>query len=173
MLSLLGPLIQAQSLKPSGVYSLDSSNTQIEFSAKHFGVLKVEGNFKKFSGKIVLEQGRITSGTLTIMVSSISTDNNARDRSLMSDDFLSVETYPTIKLNIVEGASHLDKAQVLTQIKGMKNIIVLDYSIQEYDGAFQLIVFCSISREDFNLDFGTMDDLVSDEIQVRATLAFS
>ena len=161
----------AQDQYPSGTFKLDTSNTQITFSAKHLGVLKVQGTFHDFSGQVKLKNGSMISGSLTIMVASVSTDNNARDRSLKSDDFLSAKKYPTIELEILKGANQPNNIQVLTQIKETKRIIDLEYKIHEDRGAFQLIGSCSISRKAFNLDFGIMDDLVSDEIVVQVTIS--
>ena len=161
----------AQDQYPSGTFKLDTSNTQIAFSAKHFGVLKVQGTFHEFSGQMNLKNGSIISGSLTIMVASVSTNNNGRDRSLKSDDFLAEKKYPTIDLEIVKDINSLGEAQILTQIKKTKNIIDLEYKIHEDRGDFQLIGSCTISRKAFNLDFGTMDDLVSDEIIVQVNIS--
>lgn len=167
LLVLILNTIQAQENHLSGNFLLDPRNTQIEFSAKHFGVLKVEGTFKEFSGHLKLVDGALTSGSLEIVVSSVTTGNRSRDNSLKSEDFLDANSFPLIHLRFDKNS---DKAVVWvpTLIKGMKHKIKLNYDMLREN---QLKATCTISRKDFQLDFGTMDDLVSDEIRVKAVIS--
>ena len=150
-------------------FKLDSSNTQITFNARHFRVLKVEGTFRKFSGQLVLEGNIVTSGSLVIQVASIDTDNESRDKSLKSEDFLNANSFPQIRISF-ESNTHPTVITTYTKIKAVTQILQLNYEIIESN---KLEVKFTISRKKFNLDFGTMDDLVSNEIKVEGIVSLS
>ena len=158
--------VQAQVDDVSGNYSVGTSNTQIEFSARHLRIFQVEGTFKEFSGDIKLSDGVLVSGSLEIMVSSITTGNQSRDKSLKSEDFLHSKGFPSIYLHFTSN-SNARVVLVSTKIKEVEQNLELNYEIKP---DMKLRVSCSISRNDFQLDFGTMDDLVSDEIKVTAVV---
>lgn len=81
----------------AGSYTLDVAHTQIGFSARHAMVSKVRGAFSEFEGKATIaENAADSSVTVVIQAASIDTRNEQRDAHLRSDDFLSVETFPTL-----------------------------------------------------------------------------
>lgn len=59
----------------------------------------VEGEFKKFDGTFTSAKADWSDLQLTVTadVNSITTENDMRDKHLMSDDFFNAEKYPTIK----------------------------------------------------------------------------
>ena len=164
--------MQAQETKLTGKFAVDTTNTKIEFSAKHFGVLNVKGTFKKFSGSVEFENSVLKSGSIQLSASSISTGNQSRDRSLKNENFLDARTYPQITIHIYKSVDN-SKAELIGRIKDMQSIIPLEYTVQDTDNGTTIVkAGCTISRKSFDLEFGTMDDLVSDLIEVTAYISY-
>jgi len=82
----------------TGTYNIDPAHTRIGFVARHAMVTKVRGAFKEFEGNGYFDADDATKSNLelTIQVASIDTGNSDRDAHLRSNDFLDLETYPTI-----------------------------------------------------------------------------
>lgn len=79
-------------------YSLDAAHSHITFTARHFGISKVRGEFQKFAAELAVDESDLAASSivLTIQTASIDTRNERRDGHLKSNDFLNVEKYPTI-----------------------------------------------------------------------------
>jgi len=81
-----------------GTWTFDPLHTQVEFSAKHFGMMTVRGNFSDVTatGDIYPDQPERSKVDVTIRTASIRTHNEQRDNDLRSSYFLEAEKYPTI-----------------------------------------------------------------------------
>jgi polyisoprenoid-binding protein YceI len=81
-----------------GTWQLDPYHTQVEFSAKHLGMMTVRGYFDDVSttADIDPEHPEHASVEATISTGSIRTNNPTRDNDLRSSNFLEVDKYPTI-----------------------------------------------------------------------------
>ena len=81
-----------------GNWQLDPYHTQLEFSAKHLGMMTVRGNFDELSAKADIDPDHpeTSSVEVTISTASIRTNNGIRDNDLRSSNFLDVEHYPVI-----------------------------------------------------------------------------
>ena len=79
-------------------WELDKAHTKIHFSAKYLVISDVEGEFKKFDGNFESSKADWTDlvADVNINVASISTDNDMRDKHLMSNDFFNAEKYSSI-----------------------------------------------------------------------------
>lgn len=141
-------------------------NTQIQFKAKHFGVLNVSGTFKSFSGWITIQNDIITSAQLKLKTNSIFTDNQSRDKSLKDEEFLNAIGHPNIYLGFTDNNSP-DIIRSKLEIKNLSNNILIAYKVSaEIQGIKSIEASCQISRTLYSLDLGGMDDLVSDNIDV-------
>src|SRR5579884_4551132 len=76
----------------------DPYHTQVEFSAKHLGMMTVRGHFTdvKATGTIDPDNPTASSVEVTIQTASIKTNHEGRDNDLRSGNFLEVDKYPTI-----------------------------------------------------------------------------
>lgn len=85
----------------TGAYTLDTAHTRFGFVARHAMVTKVRGSFNDFVGTAVLDgdNPEKSSVSVTIQVASVDTRNSMRDDHLRTNDFLEVQTYPTITFN--------------------------------------------------------------------------
>ena len=91
-----------------GIWKFDPYHTQVEFSAKHLGMMTVRGHFAEVTatGDIHPEHPDRTTVEATIKTASIRTHNEQRDKDLLSSNFLEGEKYPimTFKSTKIEPA---------------------------------------------------------------------
>jgi polyisoprenoid-binding protein YceI len=165
-----------------GTYTLDASHTRIGFSARHAMVTKVRGAFNEFEGTAQLPtpDPSTWSVQVTIQVHSIDTRNEQRDGHLRSNDFLSMDEYPTITFtstNVEQVADDTFRVTGDLTIKGVTRPIAIDF---EYQGAatdpfgntrvgFEGSV--AISRKDYGITWNatleTGGVLVSDKVELE------
>jgi polyisoprenoid-binding protein YceI len=81
-----------------GNWQLDPYHTQVEFSAKHLGMMTVRGHFAEVSATADIDPDHpeTSSVEVTIQTVSIRTHNETRDNDLRSSNFLEVDKFPTI-----------------------------------------------------------------------------
>lgn len=77
----------------------DTNHSKIRFTAVHYMITEVEGEFREFDASIITEKEDFDGAkvSFTANISSISTNNDKRDNHLKSDDFFNAEKYPTLK----------------------------------------------------------------------------
>ncbi len=78
-------------------FAVDKTHSEAVFQIRHF-VTKVRGRFTDFSGTVQFDEANIEQSkvSLTINVASIDTGTADRDTHLKSDDFFSVDKFPTL-----------------------------------------------------------------------------
>src|SRR5207237_10534552 len=78
-------------------FSIDKAHSEATFQVRHL-ITKVRGRFSDFEGTISFDEAHPerSSVSLTIVGSSIDTNQVDRDQHLRSADFFHVERYPTI-----------------------------------------------------------------------------
>ncbi|HRH66001.1 MAG TPA: YceI family protein [Bacteroidia bacterium] len=79
-------------------WKLDPSHTKLRFTAKYLVISDVEGEFKKIDGTFTSAKPDWSDLELSVTadVNSINTENDMRDKHLMSDDFFNAEKFPKI-----------------------------------------------------------------------------
>ncbi len=81
---------------PAGTWVIDPSHSEIGFTARHLMVSKVRGSFDKFSGTLtVADDFTKSSVEASIEASSVNTRDENRDNHLRTNDFFSIEEFPT------------------------------------------------------------------------------
>jgi polyisoprenoid-binding protein YceI len=164
-----------------GNWQLDPYHTQVEFSAKHLGMMTVRGYFDELSATADIdpEHPETSSVEVTISTASIRTNNGIRDNDLRSSNFLEVEKYPEIKFKSTSvettGADHYKLTGDLT-IKETTRPVVLDVTrYGEFNDPGMMghrIAYgatTKINRKDFGLSLSMMLDgrlVVGEEIQI-------
>jgi len=165
-----------------GNWQLDPYHTQVEFSAKHLGMMTVRGYFDELSAiaDIDPDHPEAASVQVTISAASVRTNNGIRDNDIRSDHFLEVDKYPeiTFRSTSVEviDADHYTLNGDLT-IKGTTHpvsLAVLKYGEFNDPGMFGHRISYSattkINRKDWGLSFNAVLDgrlVVSEEIQIQ------
>jgi polyisoprenoid-binding protein YceI len=164
-----------------GNWQLDPYHTQVEFSAKHLGMMTVRGHFDEVRATADIDPDRpeAASVEVTISTASIRTNNGIRDNDLRSSNFLEVEEFPviTFKSTSVEpsGPDRYTLTGDLT-IKGTTRSVALQVTrYGEFSDPGMMghrIAYGAtgkINRKDFGLKFNMVLDgrlVVSEEIQI-------
>ncbi len=91
-------------------WSVDPNHTQVEFSAKHMGLMTVKGHITGVQATLDFNEDDFTASSVaaTIDPTTLTTNDERRDAHLRSADFLNVEQFPTIafKSTHIERATH-------------------------------------------------------------------
>ncbi len=163
-----------------GNWQLDPYHTQVEFSAKHLGMMTVHGHFTDVSadGDIHPDHPESSTVRVTIQTASIRTNHEARDNDLRSANFLDTDQFPlaTFTSTSVEPAG--PDSYTITgdlTIKGTTHPVALqvrkygEFSDPMMGHRIAYSAGTQINRKDFGLSFNMMLDgrfVVSDEIQI-------
>ena len=164
-----------------GTWKFDPMHTQVEFSAKHLGMMTVRGHFNDVttSGDLDPEHPERSSFEATIKVASIKTHNEQRDRDLLSSNFLEADQYPTIKFKstkIVPSGGDRFKVTGDLTIKDVTRPVTLDavkygeFRDERMGHRIGYAAETRINRKDFGMKFDMMLDgkfIVSSEIQIN------
>lgn len=164
-----------------GNWQLDPFHTQIEFSAKHLGMMTVRGHFAEFSAEAEIDPDKpeAASVEVTIQTASIRTHNEIRDNDVRGENFLDSAHFPTMTFTSTHVEAAGQDAWTLhgdLTIKGNTGPIAL--TVTKY-GEFNdpgmmghRIGYSAaghINRRDFGITFNAMLDgkwVVSDEIKI-------
>lgn len=164
-----------------GTWKFDPFHTQVEFSAKHFGMMTVRGNFHEVvaGGEIYPEDPSRSKIEATITTASIRTHNDQRDKDLRSSTFLEIDKYPTMSfrstdIKHVEGDRY--KVTGDLTIKGATRPVAFDVvRFGELNDAAMMghrigyQATTRINRKDFGMNFDAVRDgrlVVSNEIDI-------
>ena len=84
-------------LPPVGTWSLDTTHTDVSFTARHLMVTKVRGRFPVQSGTVTIAENPLESSVVAVIdVAGVNSGESGRDDHLRNSDFFDVEHYPTI-----------------------------------------------------------------------------
>lgn len=164
----------------TGIWQADPYHTQVEFAAKHLGMMTVRGHFAEVSvtGNIDPEHPAATSVEVTIQTASIRTHNEQRDNDLRSSNFLEIDKYPTMTFKSTQIEHVGGDRYMLTgdlTIKGVTRPVTLNMvRYGEFNDPMMghRIAYSGetkINRKDFGMNFNFVLDgkfVVSDEIQI-------
>ncbi|HET7641483.1 MAG TPA: YceI family protein [Ktedonobacteraceae bacterium] len=161
-------------------WQFDPFHTQVEFAAKHLGMMTVRGHFAEISatGNIYPDKPEASSVEITMQTASIRTHNENRDNDLRSSNFLEADKYPTItfKSTKIESAGQ-DRYTMTGDLTIKGNTRPVTFNVVRY-GEFNdprmghRIAYSAegqINRKDFGMTFNMMLDgkwIVSDEVQI-------
>jgi polyisoprenoid-binding protein YceI len=162
-------------------WKFDPYHTQVEFSAKHLGMMTVRGHFAEVTatGDLDIEQPERSQVEASINTASIRTHNEQRDNDLRSSNFLEVEKYPTItfKSTKIEPAG-TDRYKLTGELTIKGNTKPVTLNVVKY-GEFTdpnmghrigYAAETQINRKDFGMRFDMILDgkfIVSNEIQIN------
>ncbi len=161
-------------------WQFDPYHTQVEFAAKHLGMMTVRGHFTHVdaSGFIDPDHPEASEVDVTIQTASIRTNNEQRDKDLRTSNFLEVDNYPTMhfKSSKIESAGQ-DRFTVTGDLTIKGNTRPVTLSVVKY-GEFSdpnmghRIGYNAegrINRKDFGLTFDMMLDgrfIVGEEVHI-------
>ena len=164
-----------------GTWKFDPYHTQVEFSAKHLGMMTVRGHFAEVTagGNIDVEHPEKSQVEATINTLSIRTHNEQRDKDLRSSNFLEAEKFPTITFKSTKLELEGDDKGTLTgdlTIKGTTKPVKLkvvkygEFNDPQMGHRIGYAAETKINRKDFGMEFDMMLDgkfIVSHDIQIN------
>src|SRR2546427_7167501 len=164
-----------------GIWQFDPFHTQVEFSAKHLGMMTVRGNFPEVTvtGTVDVEHPENSSVEAVVQTASIRTHNAQRDNDLRSSNFLEVEKYPTMTFKSTKIVQKAPDRGTLTgdlTIKGVTHPVTLNVvKYGEFNDPMMghrigYAAETKINRKDFGMSFDAMLDgkfIVSNEVQIN------
>ena len=162
-------------------WKFDPMHTQVEFSAKHLGMMTVRGHFAEVTatGDIHPEHPERTTVQATINTASIRTHNEQRDKDLRSSNFLEIDKYPTMTFKSIKlEMTGPDSATLMGDltIKGNTHPVTLkvvkygEFNDPNMGHRIGYAAETVIDRKDFGMRFDLMLDgkfIVSNEIQIN------
>ena len=162
-------------------WKFDPMHTQVEFSAKHLGMMTVRGHFAELTatGELYPEQPERSTVDVTINTASIRTHNEQRDNDLRASNFLEVDKYPTITFKSTRIQEKSPERGTLTgdlTIKGVTHPVTLNVvKYGEFNDPMMghrigYAAETKINRRDFGMRFDMMLDgkyIVSNDIQIN------
>ena len=164
-----------------GIWKFDPYHTQVEFSAKHLGMMTVRGHFADVmaTGEIHPEKPELSTIEATIKTTSIRTHHEQRDKDLRSSNFLEIEKYPTMTFKSTKiepaGKDRYTLTGDLT-IKGTTRPVTLkvvnlgEFNDPNMGHRIGYSAEGEINRKDFGMSFEMMLDgkfIVSNEIKIN------
>ena len=139
-LATFGPAVVAtpvQAAEPAGrtEWTIDAAHSTVGFTVPHMVISEVDGQFRAFSGKVLLDENDLTKSAveLTVQVASIDTGSADRDKHLRTSDFFDADKHPTISFKSTKIAK-AGKAYKITgelTIRGVTKRVVLDATLSD------------------------------------------
>ncbi len=183
-LALATTLFAGSALAEPAEWSVDAAHARVGFSVPHMVVSDVEGQFKTFSGKVVLDDADLTKSSveLSVDVASIDTDNADRDKHLRSGDFFAADKHPkiTFKSTKIKKAGKAYKVTGDLTIRGVTKSVTLDVTLTDPvtnpwgKQVRGVKVSGKLKRQDFGVSWNKSLDkggvLVGDEVTLNIKL---
>lgn len=151
----------------------------------------INGTATGISGSITFDPAKpeATSGTVEVAVDSLTVPNPKMGEHLMGDKWMDAETFPEITFE-VERLSDVSKsgqriygtAHGVMTIKGTSKEVEVPVTLTHLEGMMKqrqgedgdiLVIRSSfaVKRSDFGVNTGNLEDKVSDEVELRLSLA--
>jgi polyisoprenoid-binding protein YceI len=165
-------------------YTLDKYHARVGFSATHFGISHVEGDFKTIDATLQATKEDFTDAVITFTadVSSINTDVEYRDNDLKSASYFDAAQFPSMSF----------KSTSFKKISGNKYKLSGDITIHGITHPIEFTVIYNgtavtamkkptagftvtgkLNRLDFGVGGSTITTGVSNEIELRSNLEFT
>ncbi len=165
---------------------IDPTHSEVQFKVKHLVITTVTGQFGQFSGEATASDDFSDAQvTFEAEINSISTNNEARDGHLKSEEFFAADQHPKLSFVSTGISKKGDEAFVLNgdmTIRGVTKPVALDV---EYGGTVVdpygqtkagFEVKGKINRKDFGLTWSAVTEaggaVVSDEVRLIANVQF-
>ena len=165
---------------PAGTWSLDPTHTHVGFTVRHMMVAKVRGSFADFNAEITVAENPIESTLAAVVqMASIDTGNGDRDGHLRTNDFFSIDEFPTMTLTSTsiepKGDDYVLHADLT--IKGVTKSVPFDL---EFAGTGQdpwgntkagFSASATINRKDFGIEWNapleTGGVLIGEQVKIE------
>lgn len=161
-------------------YVFDPVHTHIGFSAKHFVLTTVRGDFREFSGSIMFDEMDVSKSSVEVIIkaASINTNHEKRDSDLKGEGFLEVDKYPeiTFKSKKIEKKGDEYVAVGDLTIHGVTREVAIPFTLAGPitdpfgNRRFGVEAGLTINRQDYGVSFDKVMDngglIVSNEVNI-------
>jgi polyisoprenoid-binding protein YceI len=166
-LTLLLLLISSMSFSQEWIQ--DKEETSISFKIKNFG-LTVDGGFKTIDIKTNLDTKDISNSYVNaaIIVNSIFTGIEVRDKHLLEEDYFDAINYTKIRLESSKIEENTDGDLILfatLSIKGITKKIEIPIDVSEKNSTLILSASMTLNRKDFNV--GGRSFVLSNNVKIQ------
>ncbi|WP_254455191.1 YceI family protein [Paenarthrobacter ureafaciens] len=168
-----------------GVWTLDSSHSEVGFTVRHAGISKVRGSFEDVTATLqVADTLEKSLATATIAAKSFNSNDANRDAHVRGADFFDVDRFPTLTFHSTSCTSNGETYNLngdLT-IRGITKPVTLQ---TEFNGVAVdpfgatragFSATTVISRKDFGLTWNAALEaggvLVGDKVTINVDVAF-
>ena len=152
----------------SDLYYINNSLSNVKFEVTQFLFIKINGEFKKFEGNIILEDKELIAINGNIETSSLFTNIKARDNDLKSSSYFEVKKYNSISFQSISLSKEFIVAKL--NIKDIsKNIKFNINNILIEDDFIKINISSIVNMNDFNLD-GTLSIIMNKDVKVSALI---
>jgi len=131
--ALTSTLFALPALAEPAEWAIDPTHSTVGFSVPHMVISEVDGRFKTYTGKALLEEADLTKSTVefTAEVASIDTGDAKRDEHLKSPDFFDAAKFPqlTFKSSKITKAGKGYKLKGALTIHGVTKEVTLDATV--------------------------------------------
>ncbi len=180
--------VASSSFAAAAKYDIDVSHSTLGFAVKHLQVGTTRGGFNDYVGSISYDPDDLSTfnAEVTIQVSSIDTNSEARDNHLKAPDFFDVEKFPTITFKSTrlekrgEGAVMVGDLTIKDVTKEITFPVSVSGPVQSPFGATVIGIQGEtvINRQDYGVSFSkaldngglVVDDMVVLVIEIEASL---
>lgn len=177
-------LLSSTTLFGQKTYTLDKYHAKVGFSALHFGISHVEGNFKIIDATLNSKKADFADAiiTFTADVNSINTDVEYRDNDLKSVNYFDAVKFPTIDFKSISFKKLAGKNYRLSgniTIHGVTKPAVFNviYNGQAVTAMKKPTVGFTITGTINRLDFGVGGPVItsgiSNKIELRSNVEFT
>jgi polyisoprenoid-binding protein YceI len=82
----------------TATWRIDAAHSGVAFAVRHLVVAKVRGCFRRYDGRLVIDDGDLTRSSVKVSIetASVDTGNAQRDTNLRSPNFFDAEKFPTM-----------------------------------------------------------------------------
>jgi polyisoprenoid-binding protein YceI len=150
---------QLQDGKLAGSWTLDPARSEVRLRTRHtFGLLPLDGVFRKVSGTGTVTAAGDASGVMTVAAGSIDTRNSTRDNHLRSADFFDVANHPDFTF-AADRVTPADGGALVTgrlTVRGRTLPMSFNAKVSATGGEVWLDGEFQINRADFGLTWNRM-----------------
>ena len=181
----LSACIFTMSAFSQNTYTFDKNHARLSFSAFHFGISHIEGNFKIFKATFISTKEDFSDASIEMNaeVKSINTEVEMRDNDLKSPQWFDADKYPalnfkSISFNKISGKNYKLKGNIT--IHGVTKPIEFDVIFngkgqnpfsKKYSYGFT--ISGKLNRNDFGIGGEPLATGVGYEIELNSNVEFS
>jgi polyisoprenoid-binding protein YceI len=166
-------------------WTVDPAHSKLGFAVTHMMVSDVEGTFKKFTATVTGTKDDFSDAVVNLSadVTSVTTDNDARDNHIKGADFFNVAQFPTMTFKSTSFKKVADKTYKVTgdlTLKGVTKSVTLDATLrgtyvnkQSNKTVAGFKVSGVVKRKDFGIGANFPSAAVSDEVTLNCNAEFA